>query len=69
MTAELNILGVYVPTILICAAASFILTSLVSRLLVWLNFYHLVWHHTLFNLTIFVVIVFVALGLVSGWPQ
>lgn len=68
MIAEVNILGVYVPTILLCAAAAFVLTSVVSRLLVSVGFYHLVWHHTLFNLTIFVVIVFVSLGLVSGWP-
>ena len=54
MNAELNIFGVFVPSILICAVMSFFAMALIARGLRYLGFYRLVWHQSLFNLCIFV---------------
>jgi len=53
---ELNIGGVFVPAALLWAAAAFLLSSLIDRVLSRTRFYRLVWHRGLFDFAIFVML-------------
>ena len=60
MTGEINILGVFVPALLIWALVAFGLRMLVCQALLRAGFYRHVWHRPLFDTAVFVVL----LGLV-----
>jgi protein AaeX len=53
---ELNFGGVFVPAALVWAAAAFVLSSLIGRVLSRTGFYQLVWHRALFDFSIFVLL-------------
>jgi hypothetical protein len=53
---ELNFGGVFVPAVLIWAAAAFLLSSLIGRALSRTRFYALVWHRALFDVSLFVIV-------------
>ncbi|MGO4685365.1 DUF1656 domain-containing protein [Hyphomicrobium sp. 2TAF46] len=54
MNAELNIFGIFVPSILACAIIAYVAMSMTARGLRYLGIYRFVWHPSLFNLCIYV---------------
>jgi hypothetical protein len=65
MQTEVNILGVYLPGLLVMMLASFVAARLVWQALSWTGIYSLVWHRSLFNLALYVLI----LGAMSSLSQ
>ncbi len=53
MTPELDIYGIYVPTIGVLALACFFASALARRLLAMAGFYRLVWHRPLFDAALY----------------
>ena len=53
---EINVLGVFVPALLIYAVAAFLLKEILCRLLHGLNAYRFVWHRPLFDSALFVIL-------------
>lgn len=66
MIAEVDVFGVYVPSILLAAIGAYFATRLCAAGLSAFGFYRLVWHRTLFNLALFVCLTAVGLLVVSG---
>ncbi len=62
----LDILGIYIPTLLAEALAALVATLILTRLLARLGFYRLAWHPALVNLSLF-VIVLAAIALSGGF--
>jgi len=56
MSGEINILGVFVPALLVYAAGAFGLKEIVCRALLRLGAYRFVWHRPLFDTAIFVLL-------------
>lgn len=56
MTGELDLYGVFVPTLAAWMALAFIANVLVRRFLSAISFYRLVWHRPLFDLALYVVL-------------
>ena len=56
MIAEINLDGMYLPTLLLLAIAAFFLTKLVVFLLARLGLYRWVWHPALFDFSLFIVV-------------
>ena len=54
---EIDIGGLFVPPLLICALLALPLTSVCSNLLQRLGFYRLVWHRHLFNTALYTLLV------------
>jgi hypothetical protein len=52
---DLDIFGVYLPGLMVMAAAAFVLNLVVRRALGAIGFYRLVWHRSLFDLSLFVI--------------
>lgn len=59
MIGELDIDGVFIPSLLVAAVIAFGLTSLVRWSLRRLHFYRFVWHAGLFDVALFVVMLWV----------
>ncbi len=55
MIGEIDIAGVFVPSLLIAALLGFALTVLVKWILRRAGFYRLVWHAGLFDTALFVI--------------
>jgi hypothetical protein len=53
---EINLEGVFLPALLVWAAAAFLVSSLTARILTRAGFYRWVWHRTLFNFSVFVLV-------------
>jgi hypothetical protein len=53
---ELHLGGVFVPAALVWAAAAFILSSVIGRVLSRTGFYAWVWHRALFDFSLFVML-------------
>jgi hypothetical protein len=49
MRPEIDLYGVFVPTLAAIAVAAFILNSILRRMLAFVGFYRLVWHRPLFD--------------------
>ncbi|MEH3062423.1 MAG: DUF1656 domain-containing protein [Methylobacterium radiotolerans] len=60
MTGELDLYGVFVPSLAAWMLIAFALSLLVRRVLARTGFYRMVWHRPLFDLALYVVL----LGLV-----
>ena len=56
MTGELDIYGVFVPSLAAWMLLAFVISLVVRRLLAWTGFYRLVWHRPLFDLALYVVL-------------
>lgn len=67
MTTEIDVFGVYVPTILIAAVAAYFATNLVAAALRAGGFYRFVWHRALFNVALFVCLTATGLLVVSRY--
>ncbi|MGU3545906.1 DUF1656 domain-containing protein [Methylobacterium sp. A52T] len=60
MTGELDLYGVFVPSLAAWMLIAFALSLLLRRVLALTGFYRMVWHRPLFDLALYVVL----LGLV-----
>ncbi|MDX3905494.1 MAG: DUF1656 domain-containing protein [Pigmentiphaga sp.] len=56
MFGEINLYGLYVPTLLVLALASLAVTRLLGRVLARTGLYRLVWHPPLFDTCLFVIV-------------
>lgn len=56
MTGEIDLFGVFVPTLLVWALLALAISSLLRRILAAAGAYRLVWHPALFDLALFVII-------------
>lgn len=56
MTGEMDVYGVFVPSLLVWVIAALALTAGLRRVLRWLGFYRLVWHRPLFDLALLVIV-------------
>ncbi len=69
MTGELDIYGVFVPSLAAWMLLAFLISLVVRRVLALTGFYGLVWHRPLFDLALYVVllgcVVSIALPLTS----
>ncbi|MDX3925000.1 MAG: DUF1656 domain-containing protein [Shinella sp.] len=65
MPAEVDIYGVYLPSLLVLMFVAFIISIAVRRLLAWFGAYALVWHRGLFDLALYVLL----LGGVSSFTR
>jgi len=54
MSPELDIYGVFIPTLGAIAFVSFCLNSILRRMLSQVGFYRLVWHRPLFDTAMYV---------------
>ena len=57
MRGELDIYGVFIPTLLAWAIVGFVASLFVRRLLAKLGFYKYVWHRPLFDIALLVVLI------------
>ena len=67
MIGELNIDGVFVPSLLIAALIAFCLTSAVRLTLSRLHLYRFVWHAGLFDVALFVVLLWSTAAATATW--
>ena len=56
MITDVNIYGVYIPTLAAIALVCFFLNAILRRVLAYIGFYRLVWHRPLFDLALYVVV-------------
>lgn len=56
MNAEIDLYGVFVPSLLLLAVLALGLTTGLRMLLARLGLYRVVWHRSLFNFCLFVVV-------------
>lgn len=61
-----DILGIYVPTLLVEALAALLATLVLTRLLERVGFYRLAWHPALLNISLFVILL-AAISLSGGF--
>ncbi|AJE97334.1 DUF1656 domain-containing protein [Pandoraea apista] len=55
MSGEIDIYGVFVPTLLVLMVVAFVLTGVLRFVLARIGFYKLVWHRSLFNLAVYII--------------
>lgn len=67
MIGELNLGGVFVPSLLVAAVMAFCLTSIVRLTLRRLHLYRFVWHAGLFDVALFVVLLWVTAAASASW--
>lgn len=56
MTGELDLYGVFIPSLAVWMALAFIISLPVRSVLASTGFYRLVWHRPLFDLALYVVL-------------
>ncbi|MBP0579067.1 DUF1656 domain-containing protein [Labrys sp. LIt4] len=56
MNADIDIFGVYVPSLMILALLAVIANLLLRSVLARVGVYRLVWHRSLFDLALFVIV-------------
>jgi hypothetical protein len=56
MTGELDIYGVFVPSLAAWMLVAFLVSLVLRRILAATGFYRLVWHRPLFDLALYVVL-------------
>lgn len=56
MNPDFDLYGVYIPSLIVLAAVSLVITSLVTRFLRRTGFYRYAWHPALFNASLYVII-------------
>ncbi|WP_407314161.1 DUF1656 domain-containing protein [Pseudomonas sp. nanlin1] len=56
MIGELDISGIFLPTLLVMMVATYLLFLLVHAVLNRVHFYRLVWHRALFNVALYAVL-------------
>lgn len=56
MIGEIDLYGVFVPTLLVCGLVAMAMLGLLRRVLTRIGVYRVVWHAPLVNLALFVII-------------
>ncbi|CAM5765411.1 hypothetical protein LMIY3S_01474 [Labrys miyagiensis] len=56
MNADIDIFGVYVPSLMVLALAAIAIDLFARTVLAKAGFYRLVWHRSLFDLALFVIV-------------
>jgi len=56
MIGDLDISGVFLPTLLVLMGMTYLIYLLVHGLLTRLHFYRLVWHRALFNVALYALL-------------
>jgi hypothetical protein len=56
MIGEIDILGVFVPSILVLMLIAYLVNIVVRMVLTRIGFYRLVWHRSIFDLGIYVLV-------------
>ncbi|WP_264048464.1 DUF1656 domain-containing protein [Methylobacterium flocculans] len=56
MTGELDLYGVFVPSLAAWMLIAFVISLPLRRVLAWTGFYRFVWHRPLFDLALYVVL-------------
>lgn len=56
MIGDLDISGIFLPTLLVLMGITYVLFLLVHGVLQRLHFYRLVWHRALFNVALYAVL-------------
>lgn len=56
MIQQIDIYGVFIPTLGVMALASFVVFRLASKFLARVGFYRLVWHRPLFDLAFYIAV-------------
>ena len=56
MIGDLDISGVFLPTLLVLMGITYVLFLLVHGVLTHLHFYRLVWHRALFNVALYALL-------------
>ena len=67
MTGEIDVHGVFVPSLLVWVGASLPLTAALRRLLRWFGFYRLVWHRPLFDFALLVIVLGGVVAAAARW--
>jgi hypothetical protein len=63
MTGELDLYGVFVPSLAAWMLLTFAISLPLRRVLAWTGFYRLVWHRPLFDLALYVVLLGIVVSL------
>ncbi len=70
MIAELDVYGVFVPSLLVWVGVALPLTAVLRRVLRWCGFYHIVWHRPLVDLALLVIVLGAVVAVSRRWgPQ
>jgi len=67
MIGEIDVYGVFVPSLLIWVEATLTLTISLRRLLRRFGFYRLVWHRPLFDLALLVIVLGIVVAISTRW--
>jgi uncharacterized membrane protein len=65
MIGEIDIYGVFIPSLLAWAIIGFVASLFVRRLLAKLGFYKYVWHRPLFDIALVIVLVGVVVSIAN----
>jgi len=67
MAGEIDVYGVFIPSLMVWVAASLPLTAALRRLLQWFGFYRLVWHRPLFDSALLVIVLGAVVAVSTRW--
>ena len=67
MLGEIDLYGVYLPSLLPMLAIAYVVCALLRALLARLGVYRRLWHPFLFNLALYVIVLGFATLLISDW--
>lgn len=67
MTGEIDLYGVFVPSLLLWLGAALPLTAVLRRLLARFGFYRFVWHRPLFDLALLVSMLGGVVAVAGRW--
>jgi hypothetical protein len=67
MMGEIDLYGVFVPSLLLSVGAALPLTAGLRWLLRWFGFYRIVWHRPLFDFALLVMVLGAVVALATGW--
>ena len=56
MIGEIDIFGVFVPTVLVLMLIAYLINIVIGKVLTRIGFYRLVWHRSIFDLGIYVFV-------------
>ncbi|WP_290688605.1 MULTISPECIES: DUF1656 domain-containing protein [unclassified Haematobacter] len=66
MNGQIDIYGVFVPSLLLLAIVAYVLNRLASRLIARVGIYRHVWHRPLFDLALYILILGLLVHLAKG---
>jgi hypothetical protein len=67
MRGELDIYGIFIPSLLAWAVLGFVASIFVRRVLAKIGFYKYIWHRPLFDIALVVVLIGVVVMITNKW--